>query len=210
MPDNVIMPTPLVLANSLQALAQNISSNYPNFDSTYTIKTAEFPATVPDITYISNTTNMTYSSMSFAISLNNYGKVFVVAMPRYSTINTAINTTVTTNNTNTTGTNTTNTSNVTTTTINTTIVDNSLISPTSMQIYKGYNRFNLIQDVVSTNLEISRKNTNFSCVINGLSQNTSYVLFITIGNVHPYIPDLALNSKIITMIGNTEIKKGIL
>lgn len=203
MPDNVIMPKPLVLANSIQNLAQNIASNYPNFDSTYIIKTAEFPANVPEISYISNSTNITSSSISFAISLNNYGKVFVVAMPRYSIINSVINTTVI-NSTNTT----TNTSNVTTTETNTTIVDNSLISPTSMQIYKGYNRYNLIQDVISTNLEISQKNTNFSCVINGLSQNTSYVLFITIGNVHPYIPDLASNSKIVTMFGNTEIKKG--
>ena len=58
-------------------------------------------------------------------------------------------------------------------------------------------------------MEISAKNQNFSFVFSGLNQNTNYVIFITVGSVHPYVPDLADSSKISKLIGTTLITPGI-
>ena len=206
MPFNTIMPTPLILANSIQSQLQNISVQYPNIDTTYTVKTAEFPVYVPNILYLSNLTNATDSSLSFMINLDNYGKVFALAMPLL--VSTNVSTVVystSTNKTNSTNSTSTNTSKTTTS-----VTNNSLLAPTSFQIYEGLDRFNLNNDTVSQWMAISAKNQNFSFVFSGLSQNTSYVIFITVGSVHPYMPDLADSSKISKLIGKTLVAPGIL
>lgn len=215
MPFNTIMPTPLILANSIQSQLVNISTQYPTIDTSYTILTAEFPASIPNILYLSNITNATYTSLSFTINLDNYGKVFALAMPLISTTTTSNSSNTTsssssatsnsssTNNTNSTKNNSNTTSSRSGNT--TVIVNNSLLPPTSFQIYMGLDRTNLNSDTVSQYLEISQKNTNFSFVFTGLNQNTSYVVFITVGNVHPYVPDLEDSSKISTLFGTTLI-----
>lgn len=196
----------MVLVNSLQSKMSNVTANYPDFDSNYTIRVVEFPIIIPTVLYISNLSNFTWFSMSFVISLNNYGKVFAVAMPRYSNITTVVNNTsnATSSTNSTSSTNTTTNTSVTT---NSTI-DNSLSVPTSFQIYKGYNSENLNVNVINKTFEVSNKSANFTFTIDGLTQNLSYVVFLTIGNTHPYIPDLQENSKIVTLFGKTEIKIG--
>lgn len=197
------MPKPLNLANSIQGQAYNISKNYKSFDSTFTINTVEFPVSVPNILSIPNIINVTDSSITFSISLDNYGYVFVLASPLLTEITTMSITDYISNTTN--ATNTTNIINNITTT---TIVNNSELVPTSYQIYKGLNSKNLDTNVLSQSLEISAKSRNFSFVFSGLNQNTSYILFVTVGNVHPYLPDLADNSKIVKLYGTTLVKKG--
>ena len=221
MPFNTIMPTPLILANSIQAQLQNISTQYPNLDPTYTVKTAEFPIYVPNVLYLSNLSNATDSSLSFMIKLDNYGKVFALALPLLVSTNASStissNSSSSTNKTNTNKTNTTNSSTTTnsskttttSTVTNTSITNNSLLTPTSFQIYKGIDRYNLNNDTKAHSMEISAKNQNFSFVFSGLNQNTNYVIFITVGSVHPYVPDLADSSKISKLIGTTLITPGI-
>ena len=197
------MPTPLILANSLQAQISNITNVYPNLDSSYTILTAEFPSYVPNIVSLSNITNSTPTTMKFSISLDNYGKVFVLAMPLYTSLTSSLGLTSTNTTTNTTNTTNTTKSTNSSSTNKTTIINNSQFIPTSFQIYKGLDYRNLDSNTIGQSMDITKKNTNFIFEFSNLKPNTSYVLFITVGSVHPYFPDLASNSNIHKVIGST-------
>ncbi len=195
------MPTPISLANALQSKAYDIALRYPSYDQSYSIRTAEFPkGNIPNIVNISNIMNSTETTITFSIRIDNYGKIFVLATP-LTTISTNITTIIANSSVNTTNSSVNSAINATINTTN--IVNNSLLTPTSFQIYKGLNSRNLNLDTFGESYEISGKNTNFTIIVKGLTQNTDYVLFVTVGNAHPYRPDFADSSKIVKLIGKT-------
>lgn len=70
--------------------------------------------------------------------------------------------------------------------------------PTSFQIFKGYNSFNI--PIPQGFVEISQSFAYFTFNITNLTPNTQYNVYITSGSVHPGYPDL-LDDKSIVLLG---------
>ena len=191
------MGTPIKVAEDLGKKLTELQTYYSNVDEKYVLTYSETIKYIPDYIFPPNITNYTQNSLTFNVSLNNFGILFLIGIDitleeKEFNVKNGVNTNTTvsivnlTNLTNASG-STVNSINDTTTQNNSKPVFRSNINdsyPTSLQISRGLNRYNANWNVLAYNFEISEKNKNYTFQIDTLKSNNSYYFFFTCGNVY--------------------------
>lgn len=187
------MGKPIKVAEDLGKKLTELKTYYSNVDEKYIVTYSETVKYTPDYTIFPNITNYTQNAISFNVSLNNFGILFLIAIDitleenEFNVKNGGnSNTTASIINANANNTN----LNIT----NQTTVDNNIKPvfysnindsyPTSLQISRGLSKHNANWNVLAYNFEINEKNKNYTFQIDKLKSNNTYYFFFTCSNVY--------------------------
>ena len=196
-PTNTLMGIPIKVAEDLGKKLTELQTYYSNVDEKYVVTYSETIRYIPDYTYVPNITNYTQNTLTFNVSLNNFGILFLIGIDitmeeNEFNVKNGVNTNTTVsivNLTNSTNANDTNLNLINDTTVqnNSKTIFYSNINdsyPTSLQISRGLNRHNANWNVLAYNFEISEKNKNYTFQIDKLKSNNTYYFFFTCSNVY--------------------------